>query len=150
MTAPNPSLDVRCGTWQALGPDAAIVRTAVFVIEQGIPAELEWDADDATSVHAVAYDGQGHPVATGRLLQPAPRQAQIGRVAVWREARGQGVGERIMRALMAQARLRGDREVMLHAQRSAENFYRRLGYTVRGEPFDEVGIAHVEMVAPLR
>lgn len=144
-----PAWDVRVGTWQALGADAAIVRAAVFIVEQGIPAELEWDADDATAVHAVAYDGQGQPVATGRLLQPAPQVAQIGRVAVLRDARGQGVGERIMRALMETARLRGDRDVMLHAQRTAENFYRRLGYSGHGEPFDEVGIPHLEMVAPL-
>lgn len=149
MSAPDFAVDVRCGSWQELSVDAAVVRTAVFIVEQGIPAELEWDADDATAVHAVAYDGQGLPVATGRLLQPAPGFAQIGRVAVLAPDRSRGVGERVMRALMAQARRRGDREIMLHAQRTAENFYRRLGYSVRGEPFDEVGIPHVEMVAPL-
>lgn len=150
MTHPTTfPIELRTGAWQDLGADAGAVRTAVFVIEQAIPAELEWDDEDATALHVVAYDRQGQPVATGRLLQPAPHLAKIGRVAVLQHLRGQGIGEQVMRQLMEAARTRGDREVVLHAQRTAENFYRRLGYSVRGAPFDEVGIPHVEMVAPL-
>ncbi len=92
----------------------------------------------------------GEPVATGRLLAYAPGVAKIGRVAVLAELRGTGLGRRVMRALMDAARARGDHEVVLHAQRSAEAFYLGLGFVPRGEPFDEVGIPHIEMAASLR
>jgi predicted GNAT family N-acyltransferase len=66
-------------------------------------------------------------------------------MAVHRVLRGGGHGEAVLRALEAAAAARGDREVMLHAQRSAEAFYTRLGYEPCGEPFEEAGIAHIEM-----
>ncbi|HSV47066.1 MAG TPA: YbgC/FadM family acyl-CoA thioesterase [Ramlibacter sp.] len=142
-------LDLRTGSWAELGDAAGQVRTRVFVQEQMIPAEMEWDAADQTAVHAVARNRLGQAVATGRLLQPAPGVAQVGRMAVHEVLRGSGVGARVLRALAEVAVGRGDRELMLHAQRSAEGFYRRLGFTARGAPFDEAGIAHIEMVAPL-
>jgi YbgC/YbaW family acyl-CoA thioester hydrolase len=142
-------LHSRTGSWNALGADAGAIRTRVFVKEQRIPAELEWDTADASALHAVVYNRLQQPVATGRLLQPRPALAQIGRVAVHEVLRGGGAGQVVMRALMEAARQRGDNEVMLHAQRSAENFYARLGFVPRGEPFDEVGIPHIEMVASL-
>ena len=66
-------------------------------------------------------------------------------MAVHRTLRGGGHGEAVLRALEAAAAARGDREVTLHAQRSAEAFYARLGYVPYGEPFEEAGIAHIEM-----
>lgn len=153
MNAATPvtpeSLRLRTGTWADLGADAGGIRADVFIQEQGIPKELEWDEEDATAVHAVAYADDGRPLATGRLLRGGPGIAKIGRVAVLAQARRTGVGRHIMGALMDAARARGDREVVLHAQRTAEDFYLRLGFSVRGEPFDEVGIPHVEMVAVL-
>lgn len=147
--AGEPVLQLRRGDWQALGADASRVRQEVFVQEQGIPAEMEWDEADATALHAVACNRLGQPLATGRLLQPAPGVGQIGRMAVHRVLRGAGLGRAILQALVEAARERGDREIVLHAQRSAEGFYRGLGFAPRGEPFDEVGIPHVEMVLPL-
>jgi predicted GNAT family N-acyltransferase len=97
----------------------------------------------------VAYNRLDMPVATGRLLQHAPGVARIGRMAVSRVLRGSWLGREILQALMQAARERGDREVLLHAQRSAEGFYRKLGFSPRGEPFEEAGIAHIEMVFPL-
>ncbi len=143
-------LSLRTGSWADLGADAARVRTRVFVEEQGIPAEEEWDAADATALHVLVARATGEPVATGRLLAYAPGRAKIGRVAVLAELRGTGLGRRVMRALMAAARARGGHEVVLHAQRSAEAFYLGLGFVPRGEPFDEVGIPHIEMAASLR
>ena len=142
-------VQVRTGTWAELGADAGALRTRVFVEEQQIPAELEWDAADATAVHAVAYNGLGQPLATGRLLQPAPGVAQIGRMAVDKVLGGSGVGLQVLLALVAAAAARGDREVLLHAQRSAEGFYRRLGFAGRGEAFVEAGIPHLEMAITL-
>ncbi|MFT3665592.1 YbgC/FadM family acyl-CoA thioesterase [Piscinibacter sp.] len=142
-------VEVRVGDWAALGRDAAALRTAVFVEEQRIPAEMEWDEADAVSVHAVAYNHLGLPLATGRLLQHVPGVAKIGRMAVSQAVRGSGVGREVLDALMKAARARGDREVLLHAQTGAAPFYARAGFTPRGEVFDEAGIPHVEMTRAL-
>lgn len=147
--AGDPVLDIQVGDWARLGGDATRVRTAVFVEEQGIPLELEWDEADSTAIHAVAYNGLGQCIATGRLIQHANGVGKIGRMAVHRALRGSGVGQDMLRTLMEAARQRGDAEVMLYAQRSAEGFYRRQGFLPRGEPFDEVGIAHIEMAKAL-
>jgi len=137
--------DVMTGSWEALGEGAGGLRRAVFIDEQRIPAELEWDEHDLTAVHAVARNRLGQVIGTGRLVSESPGLARIGRMAVHRAVRGGGHGEAVLRALEAAARERGDAEVMLHAQRSAERFYARLGYTPHGEPFEEAGIAHLEM-----
>lgn len=124
------------------------MRTAVFVEEQGIAREDEWDAADATAVHAVVTNLLGMPVATGRLLRDGAADsgsARIGRMAVDRTLRGSGVGRQVVDALEQAARARGDQRVVLSAQRSAEGFYQRLGYQPVGEPYDEVGIAHIGM-----
>ncbi|MBK8071109.1 MAG: YbgC/FadM family acyl-CoA thioesterase [Ramlibacter sp.] len=142
-------VDVRCGGWDTLGQDAARVRSAVFVQEQKVPMDMEWDEADATAVHAVAYNRLGHPVATGRLLPYKPGSAKIGRMAVVRVLRGMGLGSDILSRLSAQARERGDREIVLHAQASARGFYDRQGFEPRGEPFEEVNIPHIEMAKSL-
>jgi YbgC/YbaW family acyl-CoA thioester hydrolase len=140
---------VRVGAWSELGKDASAVRDAVFVQEQAIPKEMEWDAADAGLTHAVLYNRLGQPIATGRLLQPAPGVAQVGRMAVLRVLRSGGLGAQMLHALEEQARQRGDAELMLHAQQSAQGFYAKLGYSVRGQPFEEAGIVHIEMVKTL-
>ena len=142
-------VDLRVGSWAELGAQARELRTAVFVDEQKIPLAVEMDAADDTAVHAVLVNRLGQTVATGRLLANQPGVAKIGRMAVHRILRGGHLGRQVLHALMDAARARGDREVVLHAQRSAEGFYQRLGYTVRGEPFVEAGIDHVEMVKAL-
>ena len=142
-------LDIQTGPWSTLGTGAQQVRTEVFVHEQRIPVELEWDEDDNTAVHCLATNGLGQPVATGRLLQVELGVGRIGRMAVLRVLRGSNVGRTILQALMRAAAQRGDREVFLHAQRSAEGFYAREGFLPRGEPFDEAGIAHIEMFKTL-
>lgn len=141
---------IRLGTWDELGRDAAKVRTEVFVEEQRIPREEEWDDGDATALHAVTFNGLGQPVATGRLLPEGPGSSRIGRMSVLRVLRGSRLGSQVLQLLVDAARRRGDREVVLHAQRSAEGFYRRAGFEARGEPFSEVGIPHIEMAMPLR
>ena len=142
-------VDVRVGSWSELGDDAKAIRTEVFVQEQKIPADMEWDAADAECVHAVAYNRFGVALATGRLLQHVPGVAKIGRMAVSQAMRGSGVGRHVLDALMKAARARGDREAILHAQSSAASFYVRAGFAPRGPEFDEAGIPHVEMVRSL-
>jgi YbgC/YbaW family acyl-CoA thioester hydrolase len=147
--AGEPVVSIRLGSWGELQSAARQVRTEVFLQEQRIPVEMEWDEADETALHAVAFNHLGMPVATGRLLPHTPRVARIGRMAVVRVLRGANLGRDILRTLMQAAARRGDHEVLLHAQRSAEGFYRRQGFEPRGEPFDEAGIGHIEMVCPL-
>ena len=147
--AGQPVTELRLGTWQDLQPQAQAVRTEVFVGEQGISAEDEWDAADASAVHAVICNRYQLPLGTARLLQPEPGVGQIGRMAVTRLLRGSGLGGQLLRALLEAARARGDREVRLHAQRSAEGFYRRQGFVPTGAPYDEVGIPHITMTRTL-
>jgi YbgC/YbaW family acyl-CoA thioester hydrolase len=149
--AGEPMFDVVTGSWNELGEDAGKLRRAVFVDEQRIPEELEWDAHDATALHAIARNRLGQAIATGRLVAQSPGVGRIGRMAVHRVLRDGGYGKAILRALEAAAAARGEREVVLHAQRNAEAFYARLGYAPCSEPFEEAGIAHIEMrrsVAP--
>lgn len=129
------------GDWPRLQADAQPVRYEVFVIEQKVPVELEWDDMDASSLHAVVYDEAGAALATGRLLP----DGHIGRMAVRSRERGKGIGAMVLSALMARARERGDAAVLLHAQIRAEPFYARFGFVRKGEEFMEAGIAHVLM-----
>jgi YbgC/YbaW family acyl-CoA thioester hydrolase len=141
----EPVLMLKTGNWDELGWDAMEVRIEVFVDEQLIPLELENDADDAAAFHAVAYNGIGQAVATGRLLAGHQGQGRIGRMAVKRVLRGSGQGTAVLTALQEEAKRRGDHEVALHAQTSAQDFYAHLGYKTRGDMFDEVGLSHIEM-----
>jgi len=138
-------LDVRVGRWDELGEPARALREQVFVIEQKIPAELEWDAADADAIHAVAFNRFGLPLATGRLVLQQGAPARIGRMATSRLARSSGVGRQVLDALIEAARSRGVRELMLHAQTSAQNFYLRAGFAPDGAVFEEAGIPHIEM-----
>lgn len=138
---PAPSFNLSLGDWPSQQAGARPVRLAVFVEEQGVPLELEWDADDARSLHVVAHDEEGAAIGTGRLLP----DGHVGRLAVCRSARGQGVGGAMLRALMEQARQRGDSQVVLHAQTQAEAFYVAHGFVRQGAEFMEAGIGHVRM-----
>ena len=136
---------IEIGEWPQMQTAAQAVRTAVFVQEQGIAPEDEWDAADATALHAVLFDVNGQPLGNARLLQHSVNVAKVGRMAVLKEARGRGYGALLLQALMLEAQRRGNKEVRLSAQRTAEQFYAAHGFSVVGEPFDEVGISHVEM-----
>jgi predicted GNAT family N-acyltransferase len=140
---------IEIGDWSLMQASAQAVRTAVFVNEQGIAPEDEWDAADVTALHAVLFDLNGQPLGNARLLQPSASLAKIGRMAVLKEARGQGYGARLLQALLLEARRRGNKEARLSAQRTAEHFYAAHGFVVDGDPFDEVGIAHIEMCLSL-
>jgi YbgC/YbaW family acyl-CoA thioester hydrolase len=142
-------VDLKLGSWQDLQKSASALRQEVFVEEQEIPQELEWDEHDATAVHALVTNKLGQAVATGRLLQPHPKVSQIGRMAVSKPLRGGNLGRMVMDALTDVARQRGDQQIILHAQCSAEPFYRRLGFKAHGEVFQDAGIDHIEMTLRL-
>lgn len=134
-------IDIRTGPWSEQQAMAQAIRYAVFVIEQNIPVELEWDDMDAVCLHAVAFDENGNSLGTGRLLP----DGHIGRMAVKKNARGYGVGGAILDALVALAQERGDKVVMLNAQANAEKFYAAHGFSLDGPEFMEAGIPHVSM-----
>ncbi len=138
-------LDLHTGDWAALGADARRIRQAVFVDEQGIAADLVLDDADATALHAVARNRLGTPVAAGRLLQPEPGLAQIGRMATLPTVRGAHLGAAVLRRLMDQARRRGDQAVMLQAQTAAVGFYERFGFVREGGVFEAAGVPHQTM-----
>jgi YbgC/YbaW family acyl-CoA thioester hydrolase len=142
-------VDVQLGDWHTLGTAARAIRTEVFIGEQKIPMEMEWDDADPSALHAVAFNRLGLALATGRLLRHAPGVARIGRMAASQALRGSGVGRAVLDALMKAARERGDTEVVLSAQTNASALYSRAGFTVRGPVYDEAGIAHVEMARAL-
>lgn len=137
----EPAIEVRLGAWIDLRDEAAPIRYAVFVDEQKVPAEIELDDWDALSLHALALDAQGRVLGTGRLLP----DGHIGRMAVLRSARGQGVGTALLRALLQAARARGDREVVLSAQTHAMPFYEKAGFIAEGDEYDDAGIPHRQM-----
>lgn len=143
--ANEPMVHVELGSWQTLSTEGRQVRTEVFLEEQRIPLETAWDAWDDAAIHVVARNRLGLAVGTGRLLQHAPGVSRIGRMAVNRVLRGSNVGRSLLHALVQAASQRGDHEVLLHAQRTAQGFYARLGFVPRGEPFEEAGIVHIEM-----
>jgi predicted GNAT family N-acyltransferase len=130
------------------------VRKEVFVGEQGVPEDIEYDAYDAGAVHVLAVREDGVPLGTGRLLHGAAAVAQtgadpsvgsLGRLAVTGSARGLGVGAALVRAIEDAARARGLTAVDLHAQTHALGFYERLGYVPYGPEYLEAGIPHQGM-----
>ncbi len=119
------------------------LRHVVFVVEQKVPEDMELDEFDAEAIHAIARDGEA-VVGTGRLVVEG-RRGRIGRMAVLKERRGEGIGNGLTEVLEGRARELGLTEIYLHAQVHAKDFYVKKGYAERGEEFDEAGIAHIEM-----
>ena len=124
------------------------LRETVFVHEQGVRIEEEWDEWDAVSDHAIAFGVSGLAVGTGRLLPPdpaTPGEARIGRMAVLKESRGSGAGMALLDALVALAAARGLETLVLHAQTQALGFYQRCGFVAEGPEFIEANIPHFTM-----
>ena len=136
---------IRVLAWSEALAFARPVREIVFIEEQRVPRELEWDEWDERSDHAVALDMKVQAIGTARLLP----DGRIGRMAVLREWRRRGVGAALMEALLRQARAQSVSRVTLHAQTQAAGFYRRFGFSERGGEFLEAGIPHVEMTLEL-
>jgi len=135
------AFEVIAVSWKEHSAELLAVRRAVFVVEQGVAEELEVDDHDPLSLHFLARSRASEAVGTARLL-PSGR---IGRVAVLSAWRRSGVGRALMEAVIAAARARGDRELLLHAQDHSIPFYESLGFAGHGPYFDEAGIAHREM-----
>ncbi|WP_437880896.1 GNAT family N-acetyltransferase [Pseudomonas sp. LRF_L74] len=134
-------IEVRLADWHKDNADLRRIRETVFIAEQAVPPELEWDSEDADSVHFLACEGD-YAVGTARL---AP-DGQIGRVSVLKDWRGLKIGDALVQAAISEAEQRGQREQKLSAQVHASAFYERLGFSVQGGEYLEAGIPHVLMV----
>lgn len=135
---------VKQGSWDQLQQDAKLIRELVFICEQNIPEQDEWDDQDAISQHFVVYE-QNQPIATARLLV----NNSVGRVAVLKAYRGQGIGRLIMLEIIAYAQAQKRPSLQLSSQVHAISFYEKLGFSVQGDEYDECGIPHIEMVMPI-
>lgn len=139
------TIEVRSTTWQRDRSILSEIRQRVFIEEQNVPAELEWDDADEDAQHWLAFY-HGEPVGTARML----RNGHIGRMAVLMRARHRGVGSQILRTVLEAAAQQQLREVYLHAQIHALRFYEKLGFIVEGPEFFDANIPHRTMRLLLR
>jgi predicted GNAT family N-acyltransferase len=136
---------VRLVDWSDAGEGLRSVRRAVFITEQSIPEEMEWDEFDAVSRHAIAEDAAGAAIGCGRLLP----DGHIGRLAVLSTWRGRGVGAALLRHLVDLARARGHARAILNAQTQAMPFYAHHGFVAEGDEYLEAAIPHRTMARAL-
>ncbi|PAU65497.1 GNAT family N-acetyltransferase [Pseudomonas sp. PIC25] len=134
-------IHVRVASWQKDIADLRRIRETVFIAEQAVPPELEWDSDDANAVHFLAFEGD-YAIGTARLLP----DGHIGRVAVLKDWRGLKVGDALLRAVIAEAERQGLKEQRLSAQVHATPFYEKHGFRIVSDEFLEAGIPHVDML----
>jgi predicted GNAT family N-acyltransferase len=128
-------------SWHDAEPLLRSVRESVFIKEQGVPAEMEWDHFDHGCRHALALSLRGEAIGCGRILT----NGHIGRIAVLPRWRKQKVGTAIMEALLDYARAHDFREVDVDAQTYAVPFYRSFGFVEHGEEFLDAGLPHIKM-----
>jgi len=131
---------IRHGSWNELQSAAKFIRTEVFIQEQKIAAEDEWDQDDKHAVHFILYD-QTRAIATARLLP----NHWIGRVAVLKTDRGRGLGKALMQAIIKYAQEQQLDQLCLSSQVHATSFYQELGFACFGEVYEDCGIPHINM-----
>ncbi|QNW91990.1 GNAT family N-acetyltransferase [Acinetobacter seifertii] len=130
--------------WEQLEKDAKYIREQVFIQEQGIAPEDEWDDFDAIAVHFMVYDKE-QPIATARLLP----QHSVGRVAVLMPYRKQGIGKILMQYIIDYACNQKLPYLKLSAQTYVTAFYEALGFNVQGEVYQDCGIPHIDMILAL-
>jgi predicted GNAT family N-acyltransferase len=135
--------DVRRVADQREMADALKLRHDVFCVEQGVPEHEELDGRDGDGIHLVAV-ASGEMLGTCRLLMVGST-AQFSRLAVLRSARRQGIATALLAEADAEARARGGRRIVLHAQTYARRLYELAGYRPRGRVFTEAGIEHIAM-----
>lgn len=128
--------------WQDKAVALRDIRTAVFIYEQQVPEDLEWDEFDPVSLHVLALNSNDQPIGTARLLP----DGHIGRMAVLKEWRGKGVGSAMLQRILEESSHRGMQKAMLNAQIAAIKFYEKFGFQVSGEEFMEAGIPHIKMI----
>lgn len=142
MSAPKEPFRIELvDDYSAALPELRAVREVVFIQEQQVPPDLELDAADPGCTHVIARDAQGRAIGTARLSA----ERKIGRMAVLPDWRNAGVGAAMLQALLRQGRGQGWKDVFLHAQAGAIDFYLRHGFVAQGSRFMEAGIEHQTM-----
>ena len=136
-----PEFTIHLTDWAHEQARLSQLRRTVFIDEQGVPEALEWDADDAGSLHFLVVDRSGQAIACARLLP----DGHLGRMAVLPAWRGHGVGRALLAAAQNAAQACGRARVRLSAQTHAADFYVRAGFVAVGEEYEEAGIPHVAM-----
>lgn len=137
----KPSIRVEQTSWQTSEIEIRRIRTWVFVEEQQVPLELDFDGLDPDCIHWLAYDDENRPVGTARLLP----DGHFGRMAVLKPNRKCGIGDAIMRAVIKTAAVEQLPELFLHAQLTALPFYSGLGFVSYGEEFMDADMPHIAM-----
>lgn len=135
------SFRIQTAYWVKDKKDLIRIRTQVFINEQMVPPDLEWDGYDQDSWHVLATSADGEAIGTARMLY----DGHIGRMAVLPEFRNKGVGSALLKALLNIAKQQGVSEVFLHAQTRAVAFYQKHGFTITSDEFIDAGIPHVTM-----
>ena len=138
--------DVAEANWKFQQEAISGLRRQVFILEQGVPAEEEWDGRDEEGWHWLATSPDLEPVGTARLLA----DGQIGRMAVLAEFRRQGIGAALLEQIFGKAKRLGMRSLFLHAQSYVTEFYLGAGFVPIGEQFEEAGISHIKMEITLQ
>ena len=148
------SFRTRRASWADDEQALRLVRQAVFIDEQNVPSEEEWDGRDEASIHLICEDRDRRPVACARLWSRGDGCLQIGRMAVLKPWRKRGIGASLMRqALSLAASLAAEgfeTRLCLDAQIHAIEFYARFGFRAEGPVFDDAGIPHRQMKLVLR
>ncbi len=120
------------------------IREKVFIKEQGVPAELEFDGSDKYAISILVYE-DNTPVATGRIILIEDNYT-LGRICVLKEHRHKKLGSVVINELIKKAEELGAPEVHIHAQTHVIDFYKQLGFTEYGKEFKEAGIKHISMM----
>ena len=135
------SFTIRQASWAQDRQALIKIRTEVFINEQMVPPDLEWDGYDSDCWHVMAVTDLGDPIGTARLLY----DGHIGRMAVLSDYRRQGVGSAMLKQLLILARHQGITELILNAQTNAIEFYQRHGFSICSDEFLDAGIPHRAM-----
>jgi predicted GNAT family N-acyltransferase len=139
-------IEVRRITDPAVGQVAFGIRREVFVEEQGVPAEAEYDQYEAAARHFLAYVA-GEPAGTARW-RFTEKGVKLERFAVRKSCRGRQVGSALLRAVLDDVRQHPqyhDQPIYLHAQLTAMPLYTKFGFRTVGDRFVECNIEHYEM-----
>ena len=134
-------MNIEITSYETSEQSIRLVRDRVFLQEQNVDPELEWDGKDPDCIHVLAFDGEGNPIGTGRCQH----DGKIGRLAVLKHWRGRGIGAQMLAVLVESTRNQGLKQVCLHAQVQAVPFYAKYGFTRVGGEFMEADIPHVKM-----
>lgn len=121
------------------------IRTEVFQIEQGVPAELEFDGYDDNAIQLLAYSAD-RVVATARIRLIDLHTAKVERLAVLPSARRKGIANKLMQTAIKIAIEQNCLNIVVHAQTYIKNLYLQLGFVPVGQEFLEANIPHLKMI----